>query len=1073
MDSNNTPPPQYLPDLEPGASTINPNEREWTRLASAGKLKDFAAVLRVPKSTTRADRIKSVPTPWARALLFDHALFDARHPAHSEVTSEWRGLLGLLALGVRIGAPLHPKPIKLDATTDGLRGDLAQMLPKDEAELWNPVVLLLLGDEVVGASSPRTLVFPGIRQRSLRGVPFQKDARLVDPVPFYDEAGDLETVAHLRGWLDSAIRGLKTGDDLAAYTGLRSDKILTALEQWQESFPVLASPTYQIAHNSPVVAAFPTIHTATKVFRNLHPLEPTPGDGQTSDLQLVRTDENRASVVVQPGKLGTLQARGQLYSGPVKLPGGQARQALDGKFSNSIENRQLGEKVLDISSLFCDRLIEVQEVQKGHAFALELRGRSILIPFRPEITALLEPDEIMSGLQVTGDLSEEVIVSLRLAVQQGREVVFSRKYRGDKDVLRSDTGDLAVWPNFVTEPPQDWQHYFYVYQQGSATSTMRFEPIVDVLDKHSDSGTRWWGATSTPPLVWRGYLTDHDAEGLLLLHGMNKKLLTQPAWRVAVDFGSTHTRAFRIYKDAQGSEVTSPIAINSRSKQLLGKTRLYDVFFKGEAGATHSAEELLTSILLPTRGQIRQDGNSWLPSDGVLVWNMAQALSLDDDRLRTRLKWHGDASDKSAFRSYIQQLYLMVAAEAADQGARVDSVVAAFPSVFPRLLRKAHEDEWKTLEARYGVKVETPAPESSALMRYLNREEDTPAQVNLLACDIGGSTSDLAVWTRAQFRVGDSVRLAGDLVGRLMVTNEQARAAVERAIKHPPLQLHGGESFGSRTERADHVFNSMLREIASTQKGSIEVLGRLLAGEGEAGQLVLAHAAYLYAVLSFLMGQLARREDIEHDRIQLRFGGRGAGFWSWMGEFSPQGPAEICSSFLCAGLGRDVAVEVAISKRLKEEVGRGLLYRLDAEPEEPFERTTYFGESGFARNDGSGFEWNDVLTAKTLQDLAEPTALSLAEHEQFVTFLKTFERTQAGREVARTLGISPSLVSDNRLRDRVHEQLFGSESAVAHARRSNGYGTDAALLEPLFVTEARTLLTYVTENPDLFAHLAG
>src|SRR3712207_15046 len=51
--------------------------------------------LKVDKIETE---ISSIPDMWARPMLFEMALFNAKHVLHERVLGEWRGLLGLLAL---------------------------------------------------------------------------------------------------------------------------------------------------------------------------------------------------------------------------------------------------------------------------------------------------------------------------------------------------------------------------------------------------------------------------------------------------------------------------------------------------------------------------------------------------------------------------------------------------------------------------------------------------------------------------------------------------------------------------------------------------------------------------------------------------------------------------------------------------------------------------------------------------------------------------------------------------------------------------------------------------------------
>src|SRR5579871_1904402 len=61
-------------------------------------LEQLAEAIEIPPTK---EKIYSVPDPWARAILFDRALFDESHPLHQVTLGEWRGLLALIAMKER------------------------------------------------------------------------------------------------------------------------------------------------------------------------------------------------------------------------------------------------------------------------------------------------------------------------------------------------------------------------------------------------------------------------------------------------------------------------------------------------------------------------------------------------------------------------------------------------------------------------------------------------------------------------------------------------------------------------------------------------------------------------------------------------------------------------------------------------------------------------------------------------------------------------------------------------------------------------------------------------------------
>jgi hypothetical protein len=88
----------YLPEMDMGIQVAPSEADAWSSLSGgAGSLRRLADALVVKGVQIDPTNIRSVPTPWARPLLFDHGLFDERHPAHTQIRSEWRGLLAVIA----------------------------------------------------------------------------------------------------------------------------------------------------------------------------------------------------------------------------------------------------------------------------------------------------------------------------------------------------------------------------------------------------------------------------------------------------------------------------------------------------------------------------------------------------------------------------------------------------------------------------------------------------------------------------------------------------------------------------------------------------------------------------------------------------------------------------------------------------------------------------------------------------------------------------------------------------------------------------------------------------------------
>ena len=91
-----------LPPLKENGDglAVLPRTGTWEQVSGVA-LNNIADNLQVTKIDSKFIDIDSIPSMWARPLLFEIALYDEEHPMHDCVVDEWRGLLTMLALKER------------------------------------------------------------------------------------------------------------------------------------------------------------------------------------------------------------------------------------------------------------------------------------------------------------------------------------------------------------------------------------------------------------------------------------------------------------------------------------------------------------------------------------------------------------------------------------------------------------------------------------------------------------------------------------------------------------------------------------------------------------------------------------------------------------------------------------------------------------------------------------------------------------------------------------------------------------------------------------------------------------
>lgn len=1063
---------KFLPRLTQEAAPNPQNKPDWhDHDGMWGTLLSYAAALDVPsEEEVAAEKLKSIPSPWARVLLFDHALRQRGHPANRQLRDEWRGILGCIALAERFHLDVRVAPVDLAEATSPV--DLLVKMAPDpgENDRWSRWGVIKVNGKAIGGTSPRTLVFTGFRPVGDL-VPFREGGRLIDPGRYLVDHNhrDLGMAKDLFNWIRSTLHRLRQRHaDLNNYLNAEvpgespAAAVLRELEEWIDEpyWPAEFAEAENEeeegefdAGSSPFAGVFAT-QSPARILEQLRSLPRV--DGGDSDLAVQDgLCKGARSFTVDPGPTGILVRDGQPFNGSIDLPARNGVPITDGRLEPGVTARQLGTDPIDLSGYFSDRLIQVRDVSDS-AHALSVGGRSFLLPFREDITTYLVDRALRRYVTARAE-NDTIVVRFEIPVQSLLSVRYERRYDVADQISDYDSPELVQWPDFQAP---NWEHYFFYVRRIDAQNSLKLAPTVDVREEATSSdGSRRWGLCKSPITAWKGSVGQFH--GLLLV-----PTETPPAraeqWQISIDFGSTHTRVFRREIDVDGNVRAEPVPLQERARTVLGHGG--DVpgnFFLDPTHPMHNPEEPRSLVRVPPgTGATGQ----WLPSNGIIHFDSLQNAALEG--IRANLKWHDPGSqDESAFQSYIRHLLLSASAEALAQGAQITEIRTAFPSVFPRHLRNNHEEQWRTLE-EYGLRVSRAVRESTALAAYLTHVVGIPAAANLIAVDVGGSTADFAVHFNNHYE-GDSLRLAGQVVVAAAAKTEEGRAAVLHALTAPPLGGQVGETVidewqSGRDEDRALLFNSLLRFTDRVGIDSERFAGVLYQGPGSPGERLIAYAGYLYAALSYYGGIMVRRAELERDIYHVRFAGRGAGFLPWLNQLQPGGSQRLTESFFRAGLGIDQpAIEVGWSSEdAKTEVGIGLLLNEEEEGDLPDHHQTMVGEEGYRTHEHL-LEWATPLHVEALAGLQRPEAPEgLPQAVLLERFLGTFNETEAGQAVARALSL-PLAADSPELRSRLYQSLFGNTSPW-HAAQSD-VDRDGLVVEPLLVTEMKAVLKYATE----------
>ena len=301
----------------------------------------------------------------------------------------------------------------------------------------------------------------------------------------------------------------------------------------------------------------------------------------------------------------------------------------------------------------------------------------------------------------------------------------------------------------------------------------------------------------------------------------------------------------------------------------------------------------------------------------------------------------------------------------------------SFPTAFSRREEQGFRLHWKS--------VTESASELTGVKFVLNREVDTreaiaatrffaspdaserPMDVTggAVTIDIGGGTSDIAVWRELELMAHSSVLMAGrDILQAPLRRNPKVLNEIESNLRLDTLQ---GQNDGAFLAQLDAM-------IARHGPALIRAL-QVKSARPQVRDLLLILEAGLCGIVFYAGLVVARLKEegkfTPGRRISIFAGGNGSKIFQWCacGDFSEDSEVHMqAASALraAAELGDETWVEITLSSKPKAEVAFGLVaesVRLDVGPNSKVEMA---GESFTSR--GESRKWSDSPDPEAIQD---------------------------------------------------------------------------------------------------------
>jgi hypothetical protein len=705
-------------------------------------------------------------------------------------------------------------------------------------------------------------------------------------------------------------------------------------------------------------------------------------------------------------------------------------------------------------------------------------GRSLSYNNGQLVTPIMPLDKMLVDQLTVKDLTsrvsfeqraEGIQVKLRLPLsglesggRRMREVEFSRLYRFAQGEIKliENVPVLAVWPNFRATQ-WGWEAYYTYYDRTGVTEAFDVKPYVPgvkpeerSLSSGTDASRRVTRTDLYPEAMLCFAEAGSDEIGFVLVGQPEEKLMANTAFKVGIDFGATGTNIF--YK--KGTDKPKPFTFQDRYVFVTAvseerRARIYD---NSLPAATERTPFL--SIFKTFPNAPRQNLKPLL--DGVIYFPRG-GLFMDDDSITYNLKWSGRTDDTHKAEAFLKQLALQVAAEAVNAGVSQVGWAYSFPSAFSTTRTQAFRTTWTTVinacekltgvglqadDQTNGPKAET---ESVAAALYFRDPDGHAASTatGAVCVDIGGSTSDIAIWQGGTLVWQTSLRLAGrDIFLNHLLSNPDVLGVLEQGLDISSLQTakeRGPIAFYAQVDAMlRQKGDDLLRSLShSAETSEVRKLNRTIA-LGLSG---------IYYYVGLVVRHLADEKQSKYKKEIPKFyvGGNGSRMLNWLNlgnQFDSKTTANYIfrNAFLGAsGLQSDTLV-TETSRQPKAEAAYGLICgtQLSANGWESTKKVLA-GESFLLGGESKG--WEEMLSEDDFaKGIEAPPAL-----DRLHDFLSQFNESAKRAEI-------PQVAAGESERKRLLQEVrIGLANALEDTRKG---GEDGIQVEPIFILALKSLL---------------
>jgi hypothetical protein len=646
----------------------------------------------------------------------------------------------------------------------------------------------------------------------------------------------------------------------------------------------------------------------------------------------------------------------------------------------------------------------------------------------------------------------EVVLKLPLKLRTKncpkRFAVISRVYK-DEDIVEAETPHMVLWPNFKAD---DWKHYYLITEKNEK---VEYEPYPNNKEKSYPKirpASLLWKLDESPDAIV--CTVEKKDIGLILLNELKTVESGDGKWIVSVDFGTFNTAVFF----RKGSEAPKPLPIQNRCLQITItdpqdlRSFLFLHFFPLlEKGIQRGVFCTHYRVFEPVKTKEPLE-YSLIPFDDTFgkFEDSFKVLSEAIGDLVVNLKWAMEPQERDLIEIFHKQVLLMICAEARHAGIKKIDLRWSYPTAFPKNIRNEFLRLWGqdgpfqfalkgvgiAMEEEFNIKEETEAVAVCKYATNVLKALPGASQRPQIIIDIGGGTSDVAVWLEGKMLTQTSIRLAGDVITNYLEKNEFRKGLAEIA------EIEQQYIDNIAKERPYAAINLLMKW--HEKKILMEMPTKAITPhfKGARSRIFFGYSAVLYYIGLLLRNLVPKETKTDCD---IFLAGNGARLLKWVS--NPEATEIALGNILRSSI-RDYfnlnVIKINFSENPKQEVAMGLLYTLEETgivgriPENP---TILVGDKGY-KSLGDLLDWNINLYGQT--EKLNPDTLEVpSDFPELKNFVNAYNAESRDINLIE-VSISPSEVQasvDQYLR------IFAAQQKQ-----------EMASVQPLFIEEVKTIL---------------